>query len=76
MINIIFTAFLFGPAQPLLFPITLLALIVTYTSERLRMAYSYTKPPMYDSRLSQQVLKALGYAPIFYALMSAWIFSN
>lgn len=40
------------------------------------MAYSYTKPPMYDSRLSQHTLKALAYAPVFYAIYAAWLFSN
>ena len=40
------------------------------------MAYSYTKPPMYDHRLSQHTLRALAYAPVFYALYAAWLFSN
>ena len=68
--------FLFGAGQPLLFPIALVGLFVTYVTERLRMAYSYTKPPMYDSRLSQHTLKALAYAPVFYAIYAAWLFSN
>ena len=40
------------------------------------MAYSYKKPPMYDATLSQKTLNALGFAPIFYFLMSIWLFSN
>lgn len=74
--NIVYVTFLFGPGQPVLFPITLAGLIFTYIVERLRMAYSYQKPPMYDSRLTQQTLNALKYATIFYALSAAWLFSN
>ena len=76
VINLIYITFLFGPGCPILFPIALAGLIFNYTSERLRMAYSYTKPPMYDSRLSQHTLNSLGKAPIFYALYSMWLFSN
>ena len=52
IVNIIYITFLFGAGCPILFPIALAGLIINYVSERLRMAYSYTKPPMYDSRLS------------------------
>jgi len=76
IVSIVYLAFLFGPAIPLLFPIALAGLIITYLSERLRMAYQYRKPPMYDSRLSQNTLDALSYAPIFYSVYASWIFSN
>ena len=52
IVNIIWIAFLFGPGTPVLFPIALFGLFLTYVSERMRMAYSYTKPPMYDSSLT------------------------
>lgn len=76
VVNIIFLTFLFGPMMPLMFPIATAGLIFNYISEKLRMAYSYQKPPMYDSSLSQHTLSALGYAPILYCLSAAWIFSN
>lgn len=76
IVNIIYVTFWFGPGMPLLFPVALAGLVVTYSSERLRMAYSYTKPPMYDSRLSQSTLSALRWAPVMYAIQAAWIFSN
>ena len=72
----IFVTFLFGAGQPMLFPIAFVGLVFTYFSERLRMAYSYLKPPMYDSRLSSATLEALTYAPVFYVMYSAWLFSN
>ena len=76
IVNITYLTFLFGPGMPLLFPIALLGIIFNYVSERIRMAYSYQKPPMYDSSLSQHTLRALLIAPVFYALMAAWLFSN
>ena len=40
------------------------------------MAYSYAKPPMYDSTMNQTTLKVLLLAPWFYVLSAAWTFSN
>ena len=62
--------------MPILFPIATAGLLINYLSERLRMAYSYQKPPMYDSTLSQSTLDLLTYAPILYLIMAAWLFSN
>ena len=62
--------------MPLLFPIATAGLIWNLFTERIRMAYSYKKPPMYDAELIQKTLSALGYAPIFYFGMSIWLFSN
>jgi len=76
VINLVFITFFFGPGQPILFPITLAGLIVQYLAERLRMAYSYQKPPMYDSRLTGHTLKYLSFAPILYAIYACWLFSN
>ena len=76
IVNIVWITFLFGPGMPILFLIALAGLIFTYVSERLRMAYSYTKPPMYDSRLTAHTLYYLRYAPIMYAVYGIWLFSN
>ena len=59
IVNIVYVTFLFGPGMPILFPIALAGLIFTYVSERLRMAYSYQKPPMYNSQLAATTLSAL-----------------
>lgn len=40
------------------------------------MAYSYKKPPMYDTDLIQKTLDVIGMAPVFYFAMSIWLFSN
>ena len=52
IVNVVYIAFFFGPGMPVLFPIATFGLLWNYLSERIRMAYSYAKPPTYDSRLS------------------------
>lgn len=76
LINLVFIAFLYGPGIPMMFPITLAGLCWNLFTERIRMAYSYKKPPMFDASLSQKTLEMLGYAPILYFVMSIWLFSN
>ena len=76
IVNVVYIAFFFGPGIPVLIQIATAGLIWNYLSERIRMAYSYVKPPTYDSRLSQDTLTFLNYAPILYVIMSIWLFSN
>ena len=52
IVNLVWVTFFFGPSMPLLFPIAAFGMSFFYVTERLRMAYSYARPPMYDSRLS------------------------
>lgn len=68
--------FMFGPGLPILFPINLLFLVMQYSFDRLMMAYSYRKPPMYDSALNHISLQLLMWAPIFYSLTAMSLYSN
>ena len=45
----VFVTFTYGAIIPLLFPIAYAALLVFYTVERLMIAYSYHKPPHFNS---------------------------
>ena len=76
MVMMIFSAFLYGPGMPILFVLCLLYLIINYSVERLSLAYFYRKPPMFDSSLNMKTLSLLRQAPIFYTIMSIWLFSN
>lgn len=49
IMNICFVTFIFGPSMPIMFPMAFGAMFIYYTQERMRMAYSYQKPPMYNS---------------------------
>jgi hypothetical protein len=48
MLNVIFVTFTYGMAIPLLFPIAFIYFAVSNIVERLALAYSYRKPPMFD----------------------------
>ena len=48
ILNSIWVTMLLGPGFPILFPISLMSMIILYMIEKLMLAYSYRKPPMYD----------------------------
>ena len=67
----------FAPVMPILFFPCLVSLGCLYFVERLAMAYSYYKPPMYDETVNIFLLKLLAIAPfISYAPVALWAFSN
>ena len=76
ILNAIFVTMLFGPGIPILFPITLITLIVLYAVEWLMLAYSYQRPPMYDETINKNTIEMISASPILYALSASWIFSN
>lgn len=76
MLVVTFVTFLFGSGLPILFPIGLLSLIGLYLTERLMMAYSYKRPPMYGTELNTRTLQLMLGAPILYCCYAAWLFTN
>lgn len=48
-----YVTFLFGAGVPILFPIAYLSLLGFYIVERLMMAYSYRRPPMFGTEINQ-----------------------
>ena len=44
---------MFGAGIPILFPIALASFITLYIVERLLVAYSYQRPPMFDNSLNK-----------------------
>ena len=52
ILNVTWVTFLYGPGMPYLFPMAWIAMFTLYTVERLMIAYSYQKPPMYDSTIN------------------------
>ena len=70
--NSIFVCFTYGLALPLLFPITLLAMVNMYTSERYLFAYYYRKPPLYGLAMHNGAHNILKYAPYPMILFGYW----
>lgn len=76
ILNVVYVTCFFGPGLPILFPIGLCSLIVLYVVERLMVAYSYQRPPMYDSTINATTLRLLWLAPICYLISASWMYSN
>ena len=76
MLNVIFVTFMYGLAVPLLFPIACLFFIISYIVERLTLAYSFRKPPMYDDVLNKSAVSILKVAPLFMMFFGFWIMGN
>ena len=76
ILNSIFVTMFFGPGIPILFPITWLTLSILYWVERLMLAYSYTKPPMYDVTINKSTIAMIAWSPLVYAFTAIWFFSN
>lgn len=68
--------FTFGLMMPILFPISLLALINHYITEKYLFAYYYRKPPMYGNEINEGALKILQTAPIFMLGTCYWALNN
>ena len=59
IMTIAFITFIYGFGMPILFPIACGSFIVLYIVEKWLLFYGYRLPPMYDERLSQDVLNKL-----------------
>jgi len=68
--------FMYGFGMPVLFPIAMLSFLVLYGLERGMLFYGYVMPPMYDERLSNDVLSKLQFAPFLYVCFGYWMVSN
>ena len=76
MLVITWVTFLFGPGLPILFPIALLGMIILYCTNRISLAYFNRRPPVYNAKMNNIVLKLIGFAPLLYVCMGAWVYSN
>ena len=67
---------MFGPGIPILFPMGLIALSITYYTELFAMAYYYRLPPNYDDDLNYQMIRDLLWSPLLYAGIGFWMYTN
>jgi len=67
---------MFGPAMPVLFPITLVTFMVIYILEKGMLYYGYQEPPKYDEILDKSALNVLKFAPSVMLGFAYWMFSS
>jgi hypothetical protein len=76
ILNNVFIAMVFGTSMPLLFPIAAASLMIFYYLETYMLYYAYRRPPEYDVKLNDYVLRKLAWAPFFMLCFSYWMLSN
>lgn len=76
LLRMIFITMMFGVGIPILFPLTFIALFVTYVCEKYWFAYIYKKPPMYNNLISEDSLRWLKWGFPLQLLFGFWILSS
>jgi len=67
---------MYGMSLPIVFPITLFAILNLYVMDKLMLTYYYRRPPNFDLKISKRALKFLRY-PTFVGLIFAyWVVGN
>ena len=76
ILTIAYITFMYGFGMPVLFPIAGLSFLVLYVVEKFMLFYGHITPPMYDERLSNDVLQKLQFAPLLYLIFGYWMASS
>jgi len=72
----VYITMLYGVGMPILFPIACFSYLVLYILEKTYLFYGYVMPPMYDERLSNDVLNKLQFAPLLFTIFGYWMVSS
>lgn len=73
---VVFINMYFGVGLPLLFPLTLIAILFLYIFERLLTIYWYKKSAMINDRLNKNAIKTLKWAVHLYTFAGYWFLTN
>ena len=65
-------ALMYGPAFPILYPITLIVLTTEYIRERLLLCYYYREPTTYDQKMQELSLKIMNTFTLVPLAFSFW----
>jgi hypothetical protein len=76
LLCMIIICMMFGLGLPILFPLTLLYIVVIYVIYRVCIVYWFQKPPLMDDSLSNIFIYFVKYAVVFYVGFSYWMLTN
>jgi hypothetical protein len=76
VVNIVYIAMMYGMGMPLLFPIAALNIFNQWITERIAVAYLAKLPPALDSKLTDNCIQVLRWAPLLLLFNGYWIVSN
>ena len=74
--NICSMCFLYGPGIPIVFPLGLISLTLTYFIEKISLARLFRKPPEYSLSLTYSCTKNILLTPLLYSMFGFWVFTN
>lgn len=72
----IWMMFTYGLFIPMIIPVTLFGILLSYVMDKVLLAYFFRQPPQYDHRLQKQVLEVLKPAPIMMYVLGFWVLGN
>ena len=76
LLNFTMTCFLFGAGLPVLFPVTLLCLIVLYVFEKKTIARLARLPKNFNPKMNDEIVSTFLIGPILYSAIGYWMYSN
>lgn len=76
IMNTIFVTMMYGLALPILFLIAAVTFINLLIMDKLCLTYYFQKPPMYDDRLNNSVLRLARWGPLFLLYFGYWCIGN
>lgn len=76
ILNLVFISMIFGPGLPILFPITLVSLMVLYISEKYMLYYVNQEPQHYDEVLNNNILNFMYGVPLLPLCFGYWMLTN
>ena len=66
----------YGFALPILFPISFVAMLNMYVTDRLALVYIYKDPPKIDNKITLRAIKILKYPTTIGIFVSFWAAGN
>jgi hypothetical protein len=76
ILMMIYINMFFGVGLPVLFPLTLVALVTFYVAERILQVYWYRKSPMFSDYLNRNAIRTLKWAVHLYTFSGYWFLTN
>lgn len=73
---VIFFTIMFGSMLPILYPISLVGIVIQLVMDKLLLTYFYRLPPKYSEKLTIQNIMLMLFAPILGLMLNYWAFGN
>ena len=76
VMNITFTAMMYGISMPILFPLAALTIYNMRIVDRIEVAWLSKLPPQMSESITRYVMSLMKFAPLFLIFNSYWIIDN